>query len=262
MALSLQESFERSCRLCAEEQEVTIMIFSAEAEAMLLQNKLNKYLLIEVDENDKLPKNICIKCCTKLQTVCDFIDTARKAQEMLLSRSILLDTIMTEECLNTQSKHHIKLEKDTFFEEESQITKMEVNVDPMIVLQNCEGLSSPNEDETLHSNGEDVVYLHGLENENVTIKLIKKGEPTIPLLEPPENKKEDCNGKPFPCHVCKRSFLTELALKNHTWIHNDDRNIKQFTCGSCDESFDYKCDLIIHLKQHRTSGTCNICGRV
>lgn len=48
MALSLHESFDRCCRLCAEEQEVTIMIFSAEAEAMLLQNKLNKYLLIEV----------------------------------------------------------------------------------------------------------------------------------------------------------------------------------------------------------------------
>lgn len=41
------ETFERCCRLCAEEQEVTIMIFSEEAEAMLLQNKLNKYLLIE-----------------------------------------------------------------------------------------------------------------------------------------------------------------------------------------------------------------------
>lgn len=48
MALSLEASFERCCRLCAEEQEVTIMIFSEEAEAMLLQNKLNKYLLIEV----------------------------------------------------------------------------------------------------------------------------------------------------------------------------------------------------------------------
>lgn len=46
MAVSI-ESFERCCRLCAEEQEVTIMIFSEEAEAMLLQNKLNKYLLIE-----------------------------------------------------------------------------------------------------------------------------------------------------------------------------------------------------------------------
>lgn len=43
-----EDSFDRCCRLCAEEQDVTIMIFSQEAEAMLLQNKLNKYLLIEV----------------------------------------------------------------------------------------------------------------------------------------------------------------------------------------------------------------------
>lgn len=48
MNLNLKESFERWCRLCAEEQEVTMMIYSAEAEAMLLQEKLNKYFLIEV----------------------------------------------------------------------------------------------------------------------------------------------------------------------------------------------------------------------
>lgn len=47
MSTSL-DYFERYCRLCAEEQEVTVMIFSEEAESMLLQNKLNKYLLIEV----------------------------------------------------------------------------------------------------------------------------------------------------------------------------------------------------------------------
>lgn len=48
MAQSSDADFERCCRLCAEEQDVTIMIFSKEAEALLLQNKLNKYLLIEV----------------------------------------------------------------------------------------------------------------------------------------------------------------------------------------------------------------------
>lgn len=51
MAVSLHESFDRSCRLCAEVQDVTIMIFSAEAAEMHLQNKLNKYLLIEVGLN-------------------------------------------------------------------------------------------------------------------------------------------------------------------------------------------------------------------
>lgn len=48
MSQTLDATFERCCRLCAKEQDVTIMIFSEEAEAMLLQNKLNNYLLIEV----------------------------------------------------------------------------------------------------------------------------------------------------------------------------------------------------------------------
>lgn len=48
MAQSSDAGFDRCCRLCAEEQDVTIMIFSKEAEALLLQNKLIKYLLIEV----------------------------------------------------------------------------------------------------------------------------------------------------------------------------------------------------------------------
>lgn len=54
MQEALKESFERCCRLCADEQDVTIMIFSQEAEAILLQNKLNKYLLIEVSLFDFL----------------------------------------------------------------------------------------------------------------------------------------------------------------------------------------------------------------
>lgn len=48
MAQNSDTGFDRCCRLCAEEQDVTIMIFSKEAEALLLQNKLIKYLLIEV----------------------------------------------------------------------------------------------------------------------------------------------------------------------------------------------------------------------
>lgn len=42
------KSFERFCRLCAEEQEVTLMLYSKEAADMLLLEKLRKYLQVEV----------------------------------------------------------------------------------------------------------------------------------------------------------------------------------------------------------------------
>lgn len=218
-----------------------------------------------MDENDKLPKNICIRCCTKLQTVCEFIDTARKAQETLLERSILLDQITSNETADSYMKKEIKIETQTYFDDESCVSEMEVSVDPMVVLQNSENTTSPVPEENSQMQLEDLTYLHGLDGETVTIKLIKKGDQhdTDPL-DVADNPKKDSLPKPFPCVICKRSFLTELALKNHSWIHyNEDKNaIKDYKCSTCYECFEYKADLIAHLKEHRTNGTCTICGRV
>nr|XP_049692448.1 gastrula zinc finger protein XlCGF57.1 [Helicoverpa armigera] len=270
MTQTIDDNFERCCRLCAEEQDVTIMIFSKEAEAMLLQNKLNKYLLIEVDEDDKLPKNICIKCCTKLQSVCDFIDTARKAQEVLLQRSFVIDRIITEKCM-------ISLATDEKFESEESVdndkfTEMEVSVDPMMVLQNSASTFSPNYEQS--PSVEDVTYLHGLDTENVTIKLIKKGgshsdsedEKEKDSNQPTSNESGDDDEKfvkPFQCTSCDRSFCTDLALKNHVWIHiPENKDERHYNCHTCSEGFFYKYDLISHLKKHRTNGVCQLCGRM
>ncbi|XP_045448628.1 zinc finger protein 266-like [Melitaea cinxia] len=252
MAVSL-ETFERCCRLCAEEQEVTIMIFSEEAEAMLLQNKLNKYLLIEVDEDDRLPKNICIKCCSKLQTVCEFIDTARKAQDVLQNRSLIL-----EQNVDNIKNSKTKIKEETDCSDEIKFTSMEVSVDPMMVLQSSEDSILPDVEDNSESVEQDVTYLHGVDGEDVTIKLIKKGDKSC---DPSDDKKD--LSKPFQCKTCNRGFFTELALKNHFWTHyNDNRVIKSQKCATCGDTFEYKSELMLHLKKHRTAGMCKICGRV
>ncbi|KAJ2947949.1 hypothetical protein O0L34_g9741 [Tuta absoluta] len=288
MALNPVVNLDRCCRLCAEEQEVTIMIFSEEAQAMLLQNKLNKYLLIEVDVDDKLPKDICIRCCTKLQTVCDFIDTARKAQEILMKRSLMLDQ-------GNVNYNNTSIKTEPMSDDETKITEIEVNVDPMMILQNCEDLPSPlpnqhfvNYNCNTSSCFEDVTNLHSADGEYVTIKLIRKEESSttntdcMPDVKPmisdnyedgdsekeditenPLNTTERNQTKPFQCPMCRRSFLSELALKNHSWVHiNDDKSIKLYRCTHCSDSFDYKSDLITHLKEHRTQGMCKKCGRI
>ncbi|CAH0695321.1 unnamed protein product [Spodoptera exigua] len=195
---------------------------------MLLRNKLNKYLLIEVDEDDKLPKNICIQCCTKLQSVCDFIDTARKAQEVLLQRSFMIDQITPNNCMISLVKTEQKLEPVGVVDNE-KYTEMEVSVDPMMVLQNSEATLSPAYD----NNVNDVTYLHGLDTENVTIKLIKKGE-THTLLEgkakeKPSNSSGSLNSdddekfhlnqhtgaKPYKCPFCDKCFASSGNCYSH-----------------------------------------------
>lgn len=140
--------------------------------------------------------------------------------------------------------------------DENKYIPMEISVDPMMVLQNSEESNSP-ESEDAESIEEDVIYLHGVDGEDVTIKLIKKGDTSD------EKTISTDIIKPFPCHSCNRSFFTELALKNHSWTHfNEDKTVKPFKCSSCREQFDYKNDLMIHLKNHRSNIMCQVCGRM
>lgn len=162
-------------------------------------------------------------------------------------------------------------------DEHSYITEMEVSVDPMMVLQNSDETQSPIQDINRNEVEDDLSYLHGLEGEDVTIKLIRKGDQQTGSLELLEESKKidlsqnfltyDLSTKPFPCKVCKRGFLTEFALKNHSWIHTgggstDGVNNKLFKCHTCDAAFDFRPDLIAHTKEHRSSSTCKKCGRM
>lgn len=228
--------------------------------------------------------------------MCDFIDTAHKAQEILLDRSILLDQMPNKEYLETEIKQEPKqTPAELYFNDDSYITEMEVSIDPMMILDNCGDSVSSSQDENSQSKPEDFTYLHGIDGESVTIKLIKHHEksdskPTKPeskntnsqsevtkpteyttlvtskngVVSVAESAKKDFASKPFPCIVCNRSFLNDLALKNHSWVHyNEDKNIvKLHICPHCLESFVYKCDLITHMKEHKSVNTCTICGRV
>lgn len=224
----------------------------------------------QVEEHDKLPKHICIQCCTKLQTVCDFIDTARKAQEELLKRSIMLGQVVPKDCVISLVTEEVKPDVEENSDSEDKYVEIEVSVDPMMVLQNCEDTFSPScYDNDAHMG--DVTYLHGLDTENVTIKLIKKDDTQCSMSDDDKRQSDDGDNedqksmgvKPFPCLRCTRSFHTELALKNHNWVHTcETKTDKQYKCNTCSESFEYKYNFISHLKEHRTNGQCQICGRM
>ncbi|KOB71705.1 putative zinc finger protein [Operophtera brumata] len=233
--------FERCCRLCAEEQEVTLMLLSTEAADMLLLEKLRKYLLIEIDENDKFPKNICIRCCSKLQTLCEFIELVRKAQDSLRALSSTIEQLNSP----TSTINAIK-------EETTEFT--EVCIDPMDVLNmSGEICTEP--------------FTYPYADEVVTLKLLPKDNNDE--IETEENIWK----KRFECEVCDKSFRVEQSLKNHSWIHIREED---YSCFTCQRSFKFQSDLDKHIKFKKKltydahmqihkpttkAYTCKICGR-
>lgn len=181
--------------------------------------------------------------------------TSEQQHSVALEQSITLEPI--------KNFKTIKQEPDPDSDDDLKFATMEVSVDPMMVLQNSEDsetqlpeTENSESDEEAESylpgdDEEDVSYLHGVDGQDVTIKRIKRVK-----------KPKSFDGKPFPCRICKRGFHTELALKNHMWVHKTkDPVTKPFKCG-CGESFSHKNDFVVHLKKHNyASGMCMICGR-
>lgn len=195
-----------------------------------LVSNLHFLFHLQIDKNDNFPKNICIRCCSKLQTLCEFIELVRKSQDNLRTLCSTIEQLNSPTCtINT-----IKNETTEF---------TEICIDPMDVL------NMPGETCT-----EQFTYPYA--DEVVTLKLIPKNDDG--QIETEENIQ---GKKRFVCEVCDKSFLVEQSLKNHSWIHIRDED---YSCFTCQRSFRFQSDLDKHLTSHKPSGfkfNCNICGR-
>uniref|UniRef100_A0A336MTU4 CSON006727 protein n=1 Tax=Culicoides sonorensis TaxID=179676 RepID=A0A336MTU4_CULSO len=76
-------NFYELCRLCTASQGKKIHIFSEEGKQKQLQAKISKGLLINVDENDKLPKILCVSCVQQVETIYDYKNNCVQAQNLL-----------------------------------------------------------------------------------------------------------------------------------------------------------------------------------
>uniref|UniRef100_A0A336LDN6 CSON007298 protein n=1 Tax=Culicoides sonorensis TaxID=179676 RepID=A0A336LDN6_CULSO len=76
-------NFYELCRLCTASQGKKVHIFSEEGKQKQLQAKISKGLLINVDENDKLPKILCVSCVQQVETIYDYKNNCVQAQNLL-----------------------------------------------------------------------------------------------------------------------------------------------------------------------------------
>ncbi|XP_075238212.1 uncharacterized protein LOC142334236 [Lycorma delicatula] len=87
--------FYKICRLCAcESAKVTVNMFSEVGKRHQLPDKVRLCLPITIDEDDKLPKEICVACLNKLDVCNELYHSSFTAQNILKSK---LESIISEE---------------------------------------------------------------------------------------------------------------------------------------------------------------------
>lgn len=175
--------------------------------------------------------------------------------------------------------------KEKELQPESEITEVEVRIDPMIILQ-C-ALDAEDDDDD--------------DDDDVQSDLMSDTESQLHRehYSTTENCEKYC--KSYLCPLCPTSFISEVALQNHSWTHsasakrilnltnwkeaedeeketeendastnnNDEDNGDEFknlrySCPICGKDISTKGNLKVHLETHRPKGKygCDICGRM
>ncbi|KAF5281652.1 hypothetical protein FQA39_LY17750 [Lamprigera yunnana] len=283
--------FSQSCRICSAELENGVFIFGEEGKNLYLQAKIQKYLYIKISVEDKLPKMICESCCRKLDSIHKFAMMAVKIQDKF-------NKLVTETSINIttdrgESKGLLHTYLTKGIKEKEEVTKMEVKVDPMLILacaldedlsyhppsDSDNTLESENSNncnsypKTIHSelNFQNRVLLNWVyhTNEDVvtsTSQSPKRSSSTSSKEDVLENedveiaKIEQENSIRFKCPVCGKIISTKGNLKVHLETH---RPKGKYGCNICGRIFKTQCNLYRHIEYHKgTQFPCDVCGRV
>ncbi|CAH0550415.1 unnamed protein product [Brassicogethes aeneus] len=278
------------CRLCANQSEKLIGIYTEDGCSNDLANKMNLYLPIKISETDDLPLQCCWQCASTLLAWHDLVvttaDTDRKLRscqlvtEKQLLENIYQDTVISEEpsteSISGESNHDENRTKNLFCK------FCQENFEHEYLLKKHIKLCHENYETTCNyycdicKKGYKRKYdlkLHNAKNhtnEDFGLSCHNKND-VIEKTETDENSENDKNKIYFDnvdlqniiCKLCNSKFKQKTLLKNHML---DSHNIKfqrvrrkrneigfNFFCEICNKGFTRKFDMETHTKSQHTN---------
>ncbi|KAJ8925315.1 hypothetical protein NQ315_009145 [Exocentrus adspersus] len=124
------------CRLCANQNDKLIGIYSEDGLTNDLANKLNMYLPIKVNENDDLPLQCCWQCASTVLAWHDLVVTSVEADRRLRSYQFVTEKQLCDAKLNFQSEESCHSENQQDEAEPDHASNAFCQADADITIQN------------------------------------------------------------------------------------------------------------------------------
>lgn len=251
------------CRLCTKTTDALTNIFDEQTEEEPnLAEMLNECFVFQINEGDRLPKQICQSCVHAAQSAYEF---KRKCEESNLYFVQLLDE---EEDLDVAGMCEVwSLQECDINEEHEEESEME-----SVVLE-------PQMDAKINSSHRSNRKKHLCETCGKLIcsadqqrhNLVHSGERPYKCAQCPksfvqrrnltDHERRHTNEYPYECSDCPRNFTSRSNWVSHMRVHKDDRRYK---CPHCSKGFVQSGSLQTHLRVHTGERPykCDLCPKV
>ncbi|KAJ8984888.1 hypothetical protein NQ317_002728 [Molorchus minor] len=218
------QDFPKICRTCLVHGDVKPLIDSKIA--VTLKNVSD----ITLEDNDKLPQNLCNNCIKRLQDIFSFSENCKVSNVYL--KSLLIE--QEKKCFSDNAS------LDTFGHD---------------VVDGAS--SSVREIKTPDSKAE---YKESDCNEIRKSKRNLKKQHRKEKIRIKEEKPKRKRINEYSCDTCGKKFARQDGLKRHSKTH---LGIKPFECGMCGKTFVEKATLNRHYLTHTGEKPfeCNLCGK-
>ncbi|CAG9837380.1 unnamed protein product [Diabrotica balteata] len=204
-------SINEICRLCANQQEKLIGIYTADGENNDLASKMNSYLPIKVEKTDDLPLQCCWQCASTVLAWHELFLTSIEADRRLRSYQFV-----TEKQIEIGTNTDISLEEVTNIKEDAKmpiLNKYEEN-DPVFIDKSEMSDYSDNIGEYIGLQQE---YLPLEEICEPTDKEVSEDKQINDISDEddPLSSKEAEDNICYGCQTCQLIFLSEPEMQKH-----------------------------------------------
>ncbi|CAG9813695.1 unnamed protein product [Phaedon cochleariae] len=263
------------CRLCANQNDKLIGIYSEDGINNDLANKMNLYLPIKVYETDDLPLQCCWQCASTVLAWHELVVASVEADRRLRSSQFvttkeLQDSINQEVDDNVQQHENEKCQE---LEDQQETTKPEdQELNNSLVTRESLSKFCNLCDKQFHSKTE-------LKNHMLTCHNLKQSKF--------RRKKSDINA-PFTCPACPKTFTRKFDMHKHIKskhpteastvqpsIRSQNLQVVEkckvtrkdggayFACDICQQEFNDSSQFTRHRKAHfeRNTHICKVCGK-